>query len=46
MPAHLCQLKSFSRVGDIGRSDMYSPMLNEPTMANASSQWKKMASGV
>jgi hypothetical protein len=38
MPAHLCQLNSFSFCGETGRSAMYKPTPNEPMMATASSQ--------
>ena len=38
MPAHLCQLKSFTRWIEKGRSVMYRPTLKEPTSISASSQ--------
>ena len=43
MPAHLCQLKNLRRRGENGSPSMYRPMLNEPTIASASSQWNAIA---
>jgi hypothetical protein len=44
-PAHLCQLNSFSRVGDIGRSLMYQPTPKLTKIISAS-KWKPMAAAI
>jgi hypothetical protein len=43
MPAHLCQLNSRSRSGEIGRSAMYTPSPKMPNSASASSQCSTIA---
>ena len=43
MPAHLCQLNSFTRVTENGRSCMYRPTPKVPMMPSASSQCSAMA---
>ena len=42
-PAHLCQLKSLSRVSENGRSAMYQPTEKVPMIAIASTQWNSIA---